>query len=242
MENNIVEHFRTWGVKQYNNDGKIYEKKSISNYHSSLNTILKKLDVVESSGYTKIYDCKEVEAFDMLYFEIFNHPDFLDYNKKSNHTHSSALNLYRRFVRYLEALRNDPIPDNDLKIQEKKQNKKARKLSDEELMKKIEGKKKTLPRERKVVSTNYFRDQEIAEYAIRRSQGYCDLCAMSAPFNKKDDTPYLEVHHVDWLSRGGQDVIENVVALCQNCHRKMHILDDSMDKKKLKKGYKDTIN
>ncbi|HDR7378766.1 TPA: HNH endonuclease [Bacillus toyonensis] len=38
----------------------------------------------------------------------------------------------------------------------------------------------------------------------------------------KDGTPYLEVHHVVPLATGGEDSVENAVALCQNCHRKAH--------------------
>lgn len=85
------------------------------------------------------------------------------------------------------------------------------------------------------VSTSYIRDQEIAEYAIRRADGKCDLCRNEAPFNKKDGTPYLEAHHVEWLARGGSDVIENVVALCPNCHRRIHVLDRKEDTVALKR-------
>jgi 5-methylcytosine-specific restriction protein A len=40
---------------------------------------------------------------------------------------------------------------------------------------------------------------------------------------------------VTWLSAGGADTIENTVALCPNCHRKMHVLDAKGDRKKLRK-------
>ena len=35
-----------------------------------------------------------------------------------------------------------------------------------------------------------------------------------------------------WLSEGGEDSIENTVALCPNCHRKMHVvnLQEDIDK------------
>ena len=42
-------------------------------------------------------------------------------------------------------------------------------------------------------------------------------------------TTYLESHHVTWLSRGGYDLIDNVVALCPNCHRKIHIRYEDTD-------------
>jgi 5-methylcytosine-specific restriction protein A len=43
----------------------------------------------------------------------------------------------------------------------------------------------------------------------------------------------LETHHIKWLSKDGEDCIENTVALCPNCHRKMHILDLGDDRKQL---------
>ena len=42
------------------------------------------------------------------------------------------------------------------------------------------------------------------------------------------------MHHIVWLSNGGEDSTDNTVALCPNCHRKMHILDDPADVEKLK--------
>lgn len=39
---------------------------------------------------------------------------------------------------------------------------------------------------------------------------------------------------VEWLSRGGHDTLDNTVALCPNCHRKMYVLDLKVDKEKLK--------
>lgn len=235
MRRGIVEEFRGWGIKQYNKNGKLFEKKSIDNYHSSLNTILTKLDLVKKSGYTKVYECDKVDSFETLYFEIITHPNFVACNNKSNHTHSSALELYRRFVVYLEAINNDLILQEDFEKEENEKKEKAKVLSDAELKRRIIQKKNKLSREKKVVSTNYSRDQEIAEYAVRRAKGKCDLCNMDAPFVKNDGTPYLESHHVDWLSRGGEDVIENVSAVCPNCHRKIHILDKKEDTIKLKR-------
>lgn len=55
---------------------------------------------------------------------------------------------------------------------------------------------------------------------------------MKAPFIDAKGEPYLEVHHIIWLSHGGADTIENTVALCPNCHRKMHILQSADDVEK----------
>jgi 5-methylcytosine-specific restriction protein A len=36
-----------------------------------------------------------------------------------------------------------------------------------------------------------------------------------------------------WLAQAGEDTIANTVALCSNCHRKMHVLNHKADKAKL---------
>lgn len=69
------------------------------------------------------------------------------------------------------------------------------------------------------------RDAKIREYALERANGVCELCGSPAPFFKKNGEPYLEVHHIIPLAAGGADSINNVVALCPNCHRKMHSLE-----------------
>lgn len=80
----------------------------------------------------------------------------------------------------------------------------------------------------------FIRNASVAEYVKRLANGLCDLCAGPAPFNNKQKEPYLESHHIVWLAHGGDDTIENTVALCPNCHRRMHILDDRRDRLKLK--------
>lgn len=83
--------------------------------------------------------------------------------------------------------------------------------------------------------TQYIRDPYVAAYAKQLARGVCELCGQDAPFIGNAGDPYLEAHHVEWLSRGGVDAVENVAALCANCHRKMHILDRSSDVDSLKR-------
>ena len=82
---------------------------------------------------------------------------------------------------------------------------------------------------REVSTIEIIRDPYIAEYAKRRANGVCQLCGQPAPFVDKKGRPYLESHHLIWLSKGGEDTVENTAALCPNCHRKMHILADEND-------------
>jgi 5-methylcytosine-specific restriction enzyme A len=85
----------------------------------------------------------------------------------------------------------------------------------------------------------YKRDKRIEAYAQKWANGICQLCGKPAPFKDKGGDPYLESHHIKWLSKGGEDSPENVVALCPNCHRKMHEVNDPNDVKKLQEKAKD---
>ena len=88
----------------------------------------------------------------------------------------------------------------------------------------------------KEVKTIYRdRNQYIAEFTKERANGVCDLCGKEAPFKDKNGKPYLESHHVVTLAENGPDAIYNTVAICPNCHRKIHVLNKKEDMDKLAK-------
>lgn len=116
-----------------------------------------------------------------------------------------------------------------------KKEKKIKKLSDHELAQKAAHLQSLNPSSRRTISQTYERNPYVTEYAKRRAKGICELCEQEAPFKTKQNEPYLETHHIEWLSNGGADTIENTVALCPNCHKKMHVVDDPQDKAKLVK-------
>ena len=88
---------------------------------------------------------------------------------------------------------------------------------------------KDKPVKNSISISDYERNIYVREYTLRRAEGICQLCGAEAPFIKHDGKPYLECHHVIWLSKGGADTIYNTVALCPNCHRKMHYLNEEKD-------------
>jgi 5-methylcytosine-specific restriction protein A len=75
---------------------------------------------------------------------------------------------------------------------------------------------------------------QITEYREERWPLICQLCERPAPFRYPDGKPYLEPHHIIPLEEGGLDGPENIVALCPNCHRKMHVLQLPEDLARLK--------
>lgn len=119
--------------------------------------------------------------------------------------------------------------------------KKIKQLSTDELVdkyeKELQNRITTNKNRQGTKSSPYMRSEFVSELAKRRAEGICELsdengCYHGAPF-EVDGIPYLESHHVKWLSQGGEDVVENVVALCPNCHKKMHALNKDEDKKRL---------
>jgi len=70
--------------------------------------------------------------------------------------------------------------------------------------------------------TIYKRDPEVKASVLQSANGYCELCEDKAFLKSKNNLPYLEVHHLRKLSDKGSDTVTNAVAICANCHRKLH--------------------
>lgn len=137
-------------------------------------------------------------------------------------------------------LKSFPVYEDKSKKEYVSRSKRISTLSEEELLKRYEKEKNNntkSSRQKGTKSSPYKRSEVVSELAKRRAQGICELANGNgdyheAPFDV-DGIPYLESHHVEWLSRGGEDVLENVVALCPNCHKKIHILNEIADNQKL---------
>ena len=69
----------------------------------------------------------------------------------------------------------------------------------------------------------YQRSQDVRNYVLARANGKCEGCGTAAPFLRSDGTPYLEPHHLRRVSDGGPDHPAHVIALCPNCHRRVHV-------------------
>ena len=124
------------------------------------------------------------------------------------------------------------VPEEQLLLKKGLLEKKAQKSTLADLEKRALS-AKGKPSKRAAETTQYERDPYVAEYVKKRAAGDCELCSTPAPFITKNGFPYLEAHHIVWLSEGGDDSVQNTVALCPNCHRKMHSLNLASDLKKL---------
>ena len=110
----------------------------------------------------------------------------------------------------------------------------VRRLSDRELVKRAANMKSRAGC-RRATTDLYEKNVYVAELARRKAKGVCQLCEQPAPFKDRYGKPYLETHHIVWLSEGGEDTIDNTVALCPNCHARMHIQNRKTDRRKLRR-------
>lgn len=77
--------------------------------------------------------------------------------------------------------------------------------------------------EQVVVFARVFRrNPDVIAEVLLRANGICEGCFKPAPFARPDGRPFLEVHHRQRLADGGDDTVENAIALCPNCHRERH--------------------
>lgn len=79
------------------------------------------------------------------------------------------------------------------------------------------------PLKKTVAVTVFERNPYVIASVLARAGGSCELCNLPAPFVRSSNgKPYLEVHHRQRLADGGDDTVENAIAVCPNCHRKAH--------------------
>ena len=71
-------------------------------------------------------------------------------------------------------------------------------------------------------TTSFSRDPKVVAWVLKNSNGVCESCDELAPFTKPDGDFYLEVHHLQRLADNGTDTTSNAVAVCPNCHRRLH--------------------
>lgn len=78
------------------------------------------------------------------------------------------------------------------------------------------------PKQIGVTTLTFLREPLVKAWVLNNSNGICEACLQPAPFVRADGSPYLEVHHLLPLSEGGEDTTRNALAVCPNCHRRLH--------------------
>lgn len=74
----------------------------------------------------------------------------------------------------------------------------------------------------------FYHNKELEEKIRAFANNKCELCGQAVPASAKGDE-YLELHCIRWLREGGLPEPQNMVMLCPNCHKTIHLSDDPDD-------------
>ena len=75
-------------------------------------------------------------------------------------------------------------------------------------------------------------------YVLARANYHCEACGQPAPF-ETEEGPYLELHSPFKESDDGLSRPDQVVAVCPNCHARLH---KSVDRIELNQQLRDTMH
>jgi 5-methylcytosine-specific restriction protein A len=75
----------------------------------------------------------------------------------------------------------------------------------------------------------YARSEALKRYVRARADGRCEGCGEEAPFLSMDGDGYLEAHHTNRRSDTGPGNRKTVIALCPNCHSRVHYGQDGSE-------------
>jgi hypothetical protein len=84
---------------------------------------------------------------------------------------------------------------------------------------------KSSPPSRARTGKTYYRDPKVREAVLELAGGHCERCGQEG-FLTVAGNRYLETHHVVGVADRGPDTMDNVIAVCPNCHRQAHFAVD----------------
>ena len=153
--------------------------------------------------------------------------DFQKKGSKGKELYNAAMNKYSQ---YLSKLSPENISEDQLMSKEEidesfwKQILKSKRDTRENRRKRLQAIGNKKPDTVEIRTVVYKRNPDVVVEVLERAKGKCERCKQPAPFiQAKDGMPYLEVHHILPLEKGGDDSVENAAALCPNCHREVHL-------------------
>lgn len=180
-----------------------------------------------------IYDLNNLDEIRELRFKVKD----MEKGMSANRMYSSLLSNYLEFKEQDNVIENsDNDFDNDLDyIIEVERTIKKYKLFESTIS------EDNKPAERVMeIGLSYRRSPEIAAEALRNSNYRCEIdCEHKTFISKSTEYNYVEAHHIIPISFQNQfdvgiDCEANIVALCPNCHRKIHFGKDDAKERLLK--------
>ena len=171
---------------------------------------------VDSQYHNKFFDIKFINFFEQLEILVLNKNKYelTKHSQRNYYERIFKLSIYNNLT-YRPTTDSKKILESSLKLIKYKNS----------ILKKNPktfGSKSPLKIKKETNQYSYERDPKVVLWVLNNSNGICECCDKKAPFLNKEGKPFLEVHHVKYLAFRGSDLITNAVALCPNCHRKIH--------------------
>jgi len=191
---------------RFNSHGIGYVSITTSKVHSTVRFVLDKKNIDKRFfKSSKILKNKNGEEYNVFDFKLIDQKS-LDYLKEF-------------FSENFKLIQNFEIQDN---FQREKEifEKKVTQLLEKKLP---EPKGSKNPKKRNSTVIIYERDANVKAWVLQNSKGTCESCGSNKHFEAESGIAFLEVHHLKRLSDGGSDTPSNVVAICPNCHRELHL-------------------
>lgn len=86
---------------------------------------------------------------------------------------------------------------------------------------------KQAPEKREYLIETFARNRGWVKEAKEKFGEYCLYPVCSNTFNKPNNKPYIEVHHIISLCDGGEDAIWNLAVVCAHHHKMAHFAGSS---------------
>jgi len=216
---------KTYGIKSenYNN----YEKKVSSQYYSKPHTIKKENDQHVSRFFTDTYVPSKVPKIEI---STENSPiEFCDdcgsimkLDSDEWFCKSCGQKKKHKIQRDSSSLKEPKLKSKDAREDSAPDINQLRKEAEEDAVDEVEQTISTITS----TKSQYSRSTKVKNYVKARADGTCEGCGEPAPFTSTTGEPYLHAHHVHELSDGGSDTPDTVIALCPNCHYRVHHGED----------------
>jgi len=91
------------------------------------------------------------------------------------------------------------------------------------------------PDRREYLIETYARNRGWVREAKEKFGLYCLFPKCANTFNKPNDEPYIEVHHIVSLCDGGEDAVWNLAVVCAHHHKMAHF-SDTRTRRRLRKS------
>jgi len=191
--------------------------------HKAITTICKVVDRIEDNNKISIEFQKVKDYHTYLDIDTMKQSEELIECNAVKFRRGTLLPLEDKHFHVLERMLEDLNKTEDINDELYKAVQKSMMDSRKERIRRLKNQIILVPESYETTTKMYKRNPDVIAEVLFRANGVCEKCNKIAPFVRiSDGTPYLEVHHVNRLADGGEDTVNNAIAVCPNCHRELH--------------------